>query len=83
MNLLHKINNEKKYFIFCILLFYESFSIGQNIGSIANHPNFFPIAVWVQRPSNAAAYNSIGINMFVGIWGGLDQVKLDYLKYES
>jgi hypothetical protein len=71
---------KKYYFIFYILLISESFSTGQNIGSIAKNSNFFPIAVWVQSPSNAAAYKAIGINMFVGIWGGLDGVKLDYLR---
>jgi hypothetical protein len=62
------------------LSFIEILSSGQNIGNIADDPNFFPIAVWVQNPANAAAYKSNGINMFVGIWGGLDKVKFDYLK---
>jgi len=62
------------------LLFIETISEGQNVGNIAGDPNYFPIAVWVQNPENAAAYKSNGINMFVGIWGGLDQVKFDYLK---
>ncbi|HMK72615.1 MAG TPA: hypothetical protein VK454_04710, partial [Myxococcaceae bacterium] len=29
---------------------------------------FFPIAVWLQSPSNAPAYEAIGINTFVGLW---------------
>lgn len=71
---------KNQYFILCSLLFFETFSIGQNVGSIAKDPNFFPIAVWVQNPANAAAYKANGINMFVGMWGGLDQGKLDDLK---
>jgi hypothetical protein len=62
------------------LSFIEILCLGQNAGNIADDPDFFPIAVWVQNPANAAAYKSNGVNMFVGIWGGLDQVKLDYLK---
>lgn len=30
-------------------------------------PNFFPIAVWLQQPQNAAAFKAIGINTFVGL----------------
>lgn len=70
----------KHLWFIIILLFIETISQGQNVGNIADDPNFFPIAVWLQNPENAAAYESNGINMFVGIWGGLDQVKLDYLK---
>lgn len=62
------------------LILIVTLSEGQNIGNIAGDPNFFPIAVWVQNPENAAAYKSNGINMFVGIWGGLDQVKFSHLK---
>jgi hypothetical protein len=40
--------------------------------------SFFPIAVWMQNPNNAAAYKAMGINIFVG--GNLDQQKLDLLK---
>lgn len=80
INLLFKISNEKNYFIISVLLFFESYLIGQNVGSIAKDSNFFPVAVWVQSPTNAGAYKAAGINMFVGIWGGLDQEKLDYLK---
>lgn len=70
----------KYCFFICSLLFFENISKGQNVGNIAKDPDFFPIAVWVQNPSNAAAYKENGINMFVGMWGGLDQDKLDALK---
>ncbi len=66
--------------IICGLLFFEFVSSGQNTGNIVTDPGFFPIAVWLQNPSNAAAYKANGINMYVGMWGGLDQEKLDNLK---
>ena len=31
-------------------------------------PSFFPIAVWLQHPHNAANFAAIGINTFVGLW---------------
>ena len=33
-------------------------------------PGFFPIAVWLQDPKNAAKYKAIGINLYVGLWKG-------------
>ncbi len=33
-------------------------------------PSFFPVAVWLQSPSNAAAYRAIGVNAFIGLWEG-------------
>lgn len=32
--------------------------------------NYFPIAVWLQSPSNAARYKAAGINLYVGLWRG-------------
>jgi hypothetical protein len=63
-----------------ILLLIVIQSNAQNVGSIANDPDFFPIAVWVQNYKNAEAYKAHGINMFVGIWGGMNQEKLDAFK---
>src|SRR5882762_3390605 len=31
-------------------------------------PNFFPIAVWLQSPKNAARYKAAGINVYVALW---------------
>jgi hypothetical protein len=64
--------------ILCCLSFFGTFSIGQNVGSIAKDPNFFPIAVWVQSARNAAAYRSNGVNMIVG--EDLNQNSLDLLR---
>ena len=43
-------------------------------------PHFFPIAVWTQDPANASAYKENGINLYINIYGGLNQKKLDALK---
>ena len=38
---------------------------------------FFPIAIWLQNPANAARYKAAGINVYVGLWRGptSDQLK--------
>jgi hypothetical protein len=41
--------------------------------------NIFPIAVWLQTPSNANAYKAIGVNYFVGLWEGPTEVQLSSL----
>jgi len=33
-------------------------------------PAFFPIGVWMQSPSNAARYQAVGVNHYVGLWQG-------------
>src|ERR1041384_1021893 len=43
-------------------------------------PNFFPIAVWLQSPKNAARYKAAGINVYVGLWRGPTSEQLDTLK---
>ncbi len=68
------------HFILSGLMFLGIYSKSQNVGNIAKDPNFFPIAVWLQNPSNAMEYKLNGINMFVGLWGGIDQTKLEDLK---
>jgi len=39
-------------------------------------PNFFPIGVWLQSPGHAQEFRNIGVNMFVGFYGDLDQASL-------
>ena len=46
----------------------------------APNPSYFPIAVWLQSPSNAMAYKKAGINMYVGLWNELDQPQLTALS---
>ena len=42
-------------------------------------PEFFPLAVWLQAPANAARYRAIGINIYVGLWRGPTEAQLDAL----
>jgi hypothetical protein len=42
-------------------------------------PSFFPLAVWLQDPRNAARYRELGINLYVGLWQGPTQSQLDEL----
>ena len=37
---------------------------------LSSDPKYFPIAVWVQQPSNAERYKEAGINLYVGLWRG-------------
>lgn len=49
-------------------------------GSVLNDPNFFPLAVWLQNPSNAPRYKAAGINTYVGLWRGPTDEQLATLK---
>ena len=42
--------------------------------------NFFPIAVWLQSPANAARYRELGINLYVGLWNGPTAEQLAQLE---
>src|SRR5688572_19140921 len=42
--------------------------------------SFFPLAVWVQRPSDAARYREIGINTYVALHRGPTAEQLDELE---
>jgi hypothetical protein len=43
-------------------------------------PNFFPVAVWLQRPANAVRYREAGINVYVALWEGPTEAQLAALK---
>jgi hypothetical protein len=48
---------------------------------VSSDPAYFPIAVWLQSPSNATAYkNNAGINLFVGLWAGPTDAQLSTLQ---
>lgn len=68
----------KFYLILFCTLCIGSFSFGQTPGNRNLKPDFFPIAVWAQNPTNAEAYKNIGVNMFVAV--NLNQETLDLLK---
>jgi len=42
----------------------------------STNPNFFPIGVWSQSSGNAQEFEKIGVNMFIGFDGNLDQASL-------
>lgn len=42
--------------------------------------SYFPIGVWVQSPSNAARYQAIGVNLYVGLWQGPTEEQLSALS---
>lgn len=68
----------KKNYVLLLLLSFPALTPAQDF----QRPNssYFPIAVWLQTPSNAAAYKNAGINMYVGLWNALDQPQLNTLK---
>lgn len=41
---------------------------------------FFPIAVWLQAPSNAEKYREAGINTYIGLWRGPTREQLGTLR---
>jgi len=43
-------------------------------------PGYFPIAVWLQDPKNAAKYKAIGVNVYVALWRGPNQEQIAELK---
>jgi hypothetical protein len=47
---------------------------------VLNDPNFFPLAVWLQNPTNAARYKAAGINLYVALWRGPTDQQLALLK---
>lgn len=47
---------------------------------VLDDPQFFPIAVWLQAPRNAAKYRDAGINLYVGLWQGPTEDQLTELK---
>jgi hypothetical protein len=49
-------------------------------GGTLGDPNFFPLAVWLQNPSNAPKYREAGINVYVGLWRGPTKDQLSTLK---
>jgi hypothetical protein len=43
-------------------------------------PSFFPLAVWLQAPHNAARFKEAGINLYVGLWEGPTDAQLSALR---
>lgn len=43
-------------------------------------PTYFPIAVWLQSPRNAAKYKALGVNLYIGLWKGPTAEQIAELK---
>jgi hypothetical protein len=54
-----------------------------NKPGVLNDPNFFPLAVWLQNPANAARYKAAGINLYVALWRGPTDQQLAQLKEQG
>jgi hypothetical protein len=54
-----------------------------NDRGVLNDPNFFPLAVWLQNPTNAARYKAAGINLYVALWRGPTDQQLAQLKEQG
>jgi hypothetical protein len=57
-------------------------SVAASTGPFADS-NFFPVAVWLQNPANAAKYRDAGINLYVALWNGPTDDQLAALKREK
>ena len=51
--------------------------------NVLRDPSFFPLAVWLQNPTNAARYKAAGINLYVGLWRGPTDDQLALLKEQG
>jgi hypothetical protein len=51
-----------------------------SIKGLLADPGFFPIAVWLQDPRQAARYKEAGINLYVALWRGPTEEQLATLK---
>jgi hypothetical protein len=66
--------------LLAVVIISNAFSGLLSPSGVSTDSNFFPIAVWLQSPSNANTYKSSGINVFIGLWNGPDQSQLAALK---
>ena len=46
----------------------------------SSDPGFFPIAVWLQNPANAARYRAAGFNTYIALWQGPNEAQLAELQ---
>lgn len=51
--------------------YYEPFSRGFPADS-----SYFPIGVWMQNPANAARFQAVGVNHYIGLWQGPTEEQL-------
>jgi hypothetical protein len=93
MNFSHSV---KARFLFVLLLSIQGVASAaaadqENVAKERVHPgwtnglrideHYFPIAVWLQDPKNAARYKAAGINLYVGLWRGPTTNQLAELQH--
>ncbi len=49
--------------------FYKHYSLGPSTS-----PDYFMRAVWLQSPRNAELFEAVGVNQYIGLWGGTAEV---------
>jgi len=73
--------------IFAVALAPACFAAGLDLNPYTKWPKgppsdsgFFPLAVWLQAPSNAQRYREAGLNTYVALWKGPTEEHLATLK---
>src|ERR1041384_7493007 len=68
-------------------IFFFTFNLSHSASSYSSwkngpsaSPDFFPIAVWLQSPTNAPKFKAAGFNLYVGLWEGPTEEQLAALK---
>lgn len=77
----------KPLILICIFTFVASSSIAYAQNPYrqwkygpSHDENYFPIAVWLQNPSNADQYIKAGFNLYIGLWQGPTESQLRTLR---
>ncbi|MEN8226699.1 MAG: beta-galactosidase [Bacteroidota bacterium] len=72
---------------FYALILFILFSLAANgqdkkrwSNGMSDDPSYFPLAVWLQEPSNATRYQEVGINLYYGLWKGPTKAQITQLE---
>ncbi|MAL79163.1 MAG: hypothetical protein CMN55_08645 [Sneathiella sp.] len=71
--------------LLCLFFFLPSISAATQQRSASpaaflSRPDVFPVGIWLQDPVNAAAFKSIGVNFYAGLWKGPTERQLRQLQ---
>jgi hypothetical protein len=55
-------------------------TFGQWTNGLSTNENFFPIGVWLQRPTDAPRWLAAGVNLYTGLWNGPTVEQLETLR---
>ena len=75
--------NRTKFILSLLVLLQVYAAAGQGTQftrGLPDDPAFFPIAVWLQDPADAAAYRAGGINLYIGLWQGPTAQQIETLR---